>query len=96
MNLKLKSLALAASCLVAAFVIALTIQGSLSGGRFLVRAHANGFDLQSAPAAKFKWSMPERFGPMKNGFIDYHWDRVTHTYDPAFLNPSSWRVDFDA
>lgn len=96
MNLKLRSLALAASCLVAALVVAWTIQSNLPSGGALVRANANGFDVQSPPAATFSWSMPERFGPMKNGLVDYHWNRVTHTYDPAFVNPSSWRVDFDA
>jgi lysophospholipase L1-like esterase len=52
--------------------------------------------LPTGPNLNFYWSMPERFGPEKGGMIDYHWDRHTHTYDPSFINPKSWRVDFEA
>lgn len=94
MNLKLKFLLIGASFFLAALVISAT-QGLSFGGR-IVQANAGSFALQSAPTAAFKWSMPERFGPMKNGLIDYHWDRETHTYEPSFIKPATWRVDFDA
>jgi hypothetical protein len=41
--------------------------------------------------------MPDRFG-MKDAddFIDYHWNRETNTYAQSYVNPTSWKVDFDA
>jgi lysophospholipase L1-like esterase len=103
MNLKFKSLAVAASCFVAALVIAWTIQGNLPGGGSLVlanangfSANANGFDVQSAPAAKLKWTMPDRFGEFKNGIIDYHWNSDKRTYESEYVSPESWKVNFDA
>jgi lysophospholipase L1-like esterase len=49
------------------------------------------------PAAGFKWSMPKRFGPKNSaGMVDYHWNEDTQTYDSAYVNPSSWIVEFDA
>src|ERR1051325_30220 len=50
----------------------------------------------SVPVA-FRWSMRERFGKEgADGLIDYHWNRQTEEYDPDYVNPSSWTVDFDA
>lgn len=45
----------------------------------------------AAPPAAFRWSMPERFGIDANG--DHVVDERT---DPAYVDPSSWPVDFDA
>ncbi len=47
--------------------------------------------------ASFRWSMPRRFGP-KNaaGIVDYHWTEATQTYDSTYVNPASWRVEFNA
>jgi len=48
------------------------------------------------PAASFRWSMPRRFGPKKaDGMVDYHWTEATQTYDSSYVNPTSWKVDFD-
>lgn len=52
---------------------------------------------QSTPTASFKWSMPDRFGEKDDdGLIAYHWNRETRTYAPAYVNPTSWIVNFDA
>lgn len=60
-------------------------------------AKAGSFSIQSGPTASFKWSMPERFGEKnKTGIVEYHWDRVTRTYDKTYVNPASWKVDFNA
>lgn len=49
------------------------------------------------PAASFKWSMPKRFGPRNAaGIVDYHWTEATQTYASSYVNPTSWKVDFDA
>src|SRR5882724_12895163 len=51
----------------------------------------------SPPVASFEWSMPQRFGPLDpHGLVDYHWDRATRTYDPKFINPRNWTVNFNA
>ncbi len=58
------------------------------------------------PQNGFDWSAPRRFGPDANrdGITDYHWnarDRVPEhggapeTYDPAWVQPRSFRIDFD-
>lgn len=50
----------------------------------------------STPIA-FRWSMRERFGKEgADGLIDYHWNRQTEEYDPDYVNPTRWTVDFDA
>ena len=50
----------------------------------------------SAPIA-FRWSMRERFGKEgADGLIDYHWNQQTEEYDPDYVNPTRWTVDFDA
>jgi hypothetical protein len=41
--------------------------------------------------------MPKRFGPKNSaGLVDFHWTEATQTYDPAYVNPTSWTVEFDA
>jgi lysophospholipase L1-like esterase len=41
--------------------------------------------------------MRERFGKERaDGLIDYHWTRETEEYDPDYVNPTRWTVDFDA
>lgn len=47
--------------------------------------------------ATFKWSMPQRFGLKRpDGIIDYHWNEGDRFYDKAYVNPTAWKVDFDA
>ena len=45
--------------------------------------------------ASFTWSMPKRFGSKRgDGITDYHWNGSA--YDKDYVNPSAWKVDFDA
>ena len=51
----------------------------------------------TAPTASFEWSVPERFGTKtKKGLIDYHWNEKRKEYESEYINPISWRVNFDA
>jgi PKD repeat protein len=60
-------------------------------------ASVAGVTSASAPPAKFKWSMPKRFGQMNaDGIVDFHWNSQTRKYDDSYVNPGSWRVKFDA
>lgn len=66
-----------------------------AGGILEIKAHAS--ILQPQPPAIFKWSMPKRFGPKRpNGIVDYRWDTGTRTYAKDYVNPKTWKVDFDA
>ena len=50
----------------------------------------------TAPVA-FRWSMRERFGKERaDGLIDYHWVPEKEEYEPDYVNPTRWTVDFDA
>jgi hypothetical protein len=81
-------------------LIALLVSFSPNKRWFAVRAalpEAGAPASQSTPTASFKWSMPDRFGEKDDdGLIAYHWNRETRTYAPAYVNPSSWIVNFDA
>lgn len=84
---KRRSLTLGGSLVVVALVVLFSAQGRSS----------RSLAMQSGPMASFKWSMPERFGAEDDdGLVDYHWDRKAETYDRAFVNPASWKVNFDA
>jgi len=49
------------------------------------------------PVAAFDWRMPDRFGAkLPSGILDYHWHAAKAEYDPAFVRPQSWRVEFNA
>jgi hypothetical protein len=55
------------------------------------------------PANGFNWSVPSRFGAVRNGIVDYHWNETAdsdhtgpaYTYDPNYVNPSVFPADFD-
>ena len=49
------------------------------------------------PANGFTWSVPPRYGPDRNGdgLIDTYWRAATFDYDPAYLYPNNWPMDFD-
>lgn len=50
-----------------------------------------------SPTALFTWTMPEHFGQKKNnGVVDYHWDAKKQSYDPDYVNPEKWKVNFNA
>lgn len=60
-------------------------------------AHATNSGSPPNLPASFKWSMPRRFGPKNSaGMVDYHWNEATQTYDSAYVNPTTWPVEFDA
>lgn len=43
----------------------------------------------------FRWSMAKRFGlRRRDGIVDYRWNGKT--YEESYVNPASWKVDFDA
>lgn len=92
---KLEFLTLGGLCL---FVALLT---SFAPGRQspvnLLLEQARSLVSQPPPLASFKWSMPRRFGPRNAaGLVDYHWSEATQTYDTSYVNPASWKVEFDA
>jgi lysophospholipase L1-like esterase len=88
----LKSKFLATILSASALLFLTTIAGNRFTSGFATRAQT-----PAAPIANFRWSMPDRFGPPdKNGVINYHWSRKTHLYDPSFINPATWTVDFNA
>ncbi len=87
----MESLKLSRSLWFPGLLILLVAHGALS------LTHARGLLLQSAPTAKFDWSVPERFGPTgSDGLINYHWNPANQTYSSEFINPSTWPVNFDA
>lgn len=62
-----------------------------------------------APANGFTWAMRDRFGPLHNGIVDYHWNQAApealrwgssdgdrEKYDPAFVHPASFEVNLNA
>ena len=50
-----------------------------------------------APTATFTWRMAERFGEKdERGLTDYHWDSDSRSYHDDYINPRSWKVDFNA
>lgn len=80
--------------------VLLVVSGTLAllhSNSFRAFAAATASPLPAGPIASFKWVMPDRFGPKdKNGLVDYHWDQTTRTYDRTYINPASWKVNFDA
>ena len=61
------------------------------------------------PANGFTWAMRDRFGSLHNGIVDYHWNQAApeplrwgssdadrEKYDPAFVHPASFEVNFNA
>jgi len=48
------------------------------------------------PLASFIWRMQDRFGVKgKNDLLDYRWDELREVYDPLYVNPKNWIIDFD-
>ncbi|MFN2516464.1 MAG: SGNH/GDSL hydrolase family protein [Pyrinomonadaceae bacterium] len=88
--------------LVRSFVLVLLIvsfalpsEPAITGNSMVVQASTPA--KTTGPTASFKWSMPKRFGPKNaQGLVDYHWDQKAKTYEPAYVNPASWTVNFDA
>ncbi len=69
----------------------LGILGVSLSGLCLRRAEAQ------KPVARFQWKMMERFGQRKSdGTVDFHWSTAFGTYDPSYVNPSSWKVELNA
>lgn len=80
-----------------ALLVSLALPAKPSSAGNSRAAWASASPLTTGLAASFKWSMPKRFGPKNaDGLVDYHWNEGTKIYDPAYVNPASWMVDFDA
>jgi len=102
------------------FVIALAVAGLAAvpapvGGEVIEDPEGGGggggsTDLAFVPPANgFSWAMRDRFGPLHNGIVDYHWNQAApeplrwgssdadrEKYDPAFVHPASFAVNFNA
>lgn len=96
----LKKLELLTFCFSFLFVILIAThpqQGkSVLTANSLVAAGSS-FGFPPAPNASLTWRMPDRFGGKDDDdLVDYHWDQETNTYAQSYLNPSGWKVDFDA
>lgn len=58
----------------------------------------------SAPTARFDWRMRDRFGDVKqfqdwvrtSTVVDFHYNPLEGTYDPAYVHPKAWTVVVDA
>ncbi|MCA1674384.1 MAG: hypothetical protein LC799_20075, partial [Actinobacteria bacterium] len=62
----------------------------------------------TVPSNGFSWTMKERFGELHDGIVDYHWNQAApeplrwgaeadrEKYDPAFVDPGAFEVNFDA
>lgn len=70
---------------------------ALSIAALLMMPNVVAAQISESPTALFTWSMPDRFGPTtKKGLVDYHWDPEDQTYDPSFVRPETWTVNFNA
>ncbi len=47
------------------------------------------------PDNGFAWAMTPRFGLMKDGLVDYHWDRDAARYFSDYVHPKSETVSID-
>ena len=49
-----------------------------------------------APDNGFSWRMASRFGPQKDGMVDFHWTGgYDNRYDPQYVHPTKFTVGFD-
>src|SRR5436190_3864889 len=94
---KLESFRLGASFVFVALLVSFALQGKPLIAGDSTGAQASSSRMTTGPATSFKWSMPKRFGPKNaDGLVDYHWNEETKIYDPTYVNPANWIVDFDA
>lgn len=92
---KLELLAVGGLCLFVALLVSFAPGRQFAVNLFL--AQASSLVSQPNPPASFKWTMPRRFGPKTAaGLVDYHWTEATQIYDSSYVNPGSWKVEFDA
>ncbi len=75
--------------LVVPFLVLSMIVAILGVGGMVLSSVAHASD--PPPTARFWWRMPERFG-----LVWQSWTPATNSYDPSFVNPSQWKVRFDA
>ncbi|MDX6611638.1 MAG: hypothetical protein QOD75_824 [Blastocatellia bacterium] len=87
------------SSLIAASFLAITFVLTYGPAPFLFtpNARSEAATVSSPPLLGFQWSMRERFGDKDaDDLVEYHWNTNTQIYEPGYINPASWTVDFDS
>lgn len=63
---------------------------------FITHESLKAATVSNEPPIGFRWTMRDRFGAKDaDGLVEYHWNTNTQLYDPRYINPESWTVDFD-